>query len=383
MLPGAATYARGFYASRPRSDPADRAKFKKIVPPLGMPRAFAEHLERFPFPPDWKQVPEYDDIALLHVVLVVPDADAPLVPHRIANAVAILPGAALTLLHRPQDAQTIERLVPQSPSTRCRTLALLRDDTELPELDFWRHFAGAGEDSRVMIVRDGSILLRNTVLEFMPEEYIQGEGVSLHSPLREIERLRGASLAMQPAHHLRAQRLAVTRTHFAIPLAIHRPWLHLRTDQLKELLMCAPPPPTPGCCVPRVWETHRCELIINARPQPWTEWAEADDDEIRGLLEKSGARMDLDDAARERLRAWVRLGTNYRGFFADSGAVVPGAKTAGVMNGSARSEGAGCAEGMWAATLCMATQAKECATEGVELCPLTDSGMCVRRIWIY
>jgi hypothetical protein len=239
-------------------------------------------------------------------------------------------------------------------------------------------------------VRPGSVLLRNTVLDFLAEQSIPGDGLALHDPAVPLS-------AARPAHPLRAMRFVVQDRAFAIPLGMHRPWRSLRSHEIKEVLQCAPAAAGgtgPGN-VPRLWETHRWEIAA-APPgnSPCAEEIAHDPHALRRAAEGRVVALARDQA--DLLRAWVRLGTNRRGFFADEGARLPpmagwaaGAPAAafGLRLAPPPSAATTAAEaGRWGWTLLVTDLAAEMhgpkASSLAAAVPITCEGVLMRRLWL-
>jgi hypothetical protein len=348
----------------------DRAHHTELLPDLDMPRAFADHLARFPFPPDWAQHPADAPLDMITVISHRPEV----LKRVLANFCAVLPGASLTIVHGPRNAAWVreELLQGWDPARHpgVRTLQLLPDaDFAVQEYNklmlspaFW---ASLKDRQRVLIFQPDTLLLRNTVLDFMnerfvgapwarswhygtgpeegppvgPECYVGNGGLSLREPRLMAAACRHPQIASRrgqvpedialarllgpgrTAHPLRARRFAVEGCPFAVPMGVHKAWRHLDAFHLQEMLQCAPPPPEPNTPLPRVWE--RPWRLLDARGE-WPELGAPLPEPQQAL--DAAARMPevtLREGERAQLNAWIRLGTNYRGFFCDEGAAVP------------------------------------------------------------
>ena len=453
---------RSFRAPAPKLTREETRSLRKPDPALGgLPAAFASWLRRFPCPPDWSRHPHRSEAALEMVAVV--SHRPPLFAHTLANFCAILPGAALTIVHGPDNAEWVrtDLLSGWSPGRHEGVRAVQRLQAGpftnreynllLTSAAFWEDFAGA---PRVLIFQPDTLLLRNTALDFIAETYVgapwvcswhegtlPGEketaaaqpcrvgngGLSLRDPrlmarlcaLPEMEHLRSRPegpvnediafarlAAAHSAHPLRAQRFSVETLPFAVPMGLHKPWLHLRATQLKEILTCAPPPPDREAAVPRLWE-REWQLLAAERPIPLTSAPPADPERIREATQ-DWKRIDLSPEEQARMRAWVRLGTNYRGFFVDEGATVPlpprvihcpspfglgqsggcrrpsgsaSFQELGARGGDAAGRGSGDAAAAihrWAFVLRMA----ETDHSPALAIPLTQHGLCLQRVWV-
>jgi hypothetical protein len=423
-----------------------------------MPAAFAEYLETFPSPPDWSRHPADSPLEILAVFSHRPAA----MPLVLANVCAFLPGAAVAIVHGPDNRAWVrEELLrgwDEAAHPGVRALELLphgpfgvdqyTDLLERPEL--WHHFASR---PRVLVIQPDTMLFRNTVLDFMNERYIGAPwtcswhwgtlpmdarggagdtkvyprvtvgngGLSLRCPrlmvaaakTRDMQLMRTArpitpediayARVLGPkrlAHPLRARRFSVETCPFALPMGAHKPWAHLKPFALKEMLACAQEAPRPGQPVPRIWE--RAWRLVDARGR-FPDEGELPANEA--MMREAATLPDAGtpDATLARLRSWIRLGTNHRGFFCDEGAFVPlegvgQANSAGVLlrRGCAATRdgsdplGAG-AQGVLAsaegakpasvAFLLVIPQA-DGGQAGPAVLPVSEAALALRRCWL-
>jgi hypothetical protein len=292
--------------------PYEEELLKRPLPGLDMPEAFADYLRRFPFPPDWAAHPADSPLEMVAVLSHRPEA----MKLVLANVCAFLPGAALTIVHGPDNREWVRgellRGWDEAAHPGVRALQLLPagtfalfEYTDLLERDaFWRRLIGR---PRVLVIQPDTLLFRNTVLDFMNERYIGAPwqrswhwgtlptdvrggpgdprsypqvtvgngGLSLRCPRLMTAACRTGDMALMRAarpitpediafarvlgptrlaHPLRARRFAVETCPFALPMGAHKPWEHLPAFCLREMLDCAQEPPKPGGLVPRVWE---------------------------------------------------------------------------------------------------------------------------------